>query len=68
MLRYQPCGIYAATDIPSGPLLFSFCRVMDSMKQWLFSLCKNNKWEERKYWHTEKDKEGRKYIKNIKEN
>lgn len=65
MLRCQPCGIHAATAIPSGPLLFSSFRVMGFHKA-MNILCKNN--VGRKYWQIERDKEGRKYIKNIKRN
>lgn len=45
-----------------GHCFSHFAGLWDSRKQWIFSLCKNNKWEERKYWHIEKDKKGRKLI------
>lgn len=53
------------------PFLLGHCSshlsgLWDSIKQWIFSLCKNNMG--RKYWHIKRDKEGRKYIKNIKRN
>lgn len=68
MLACQLCGMYATTAIPSGHCSSHLAESWDSMEQWLFSLCKNNKWEERKSCHIGREKEGRKYTKYIVEN